>query len=64
VRLALIAGATLAVAGRAWFEAIPFGVTLIAAHLVLLLWETRYVSASLAFPALKPRPVRASGDRN
>ena len=38
--------------------------TLIVAHLALLLWETRYVSASLAFPGLKPRPVRASGDRN
>jgi len=50
VRLALIAAATLAVVHRGWFEAIPFGVTLIAAHLVLLLWETRYVSASLAFP--------------
>jgi hypothetical protein len=29
-------------------------VTLLVTHLGLLFWELRYVSASLAFPALKP----------
>ena len=30
------------------------GVTLIVTHLGLLIWETRHVSASLAYPGLKP----------
>ena len=34
----------------------PLGATLVVSHLGLLLWETRYVSASLAFPGLKPSP--------
>ena len=55
LRLAIILAAVLAVAGRAWFEPIPFGSVLVGAHLSLLLWETRYVSASLAFPGLKPK---------
>jgi hypothetical protein len=63
-RLALILVATLAVAGSGWFEPVPFGATLIVAHLALLLWETRYVSASLAFPGLKPRPARAKAERD
>ena len=28
--------------------------SIIVTHLGLLLWETKYVSASLAFPGLKP----------
>jgi len=42
----------------AWVELWPLGLTLIVTHLGLLLWETRYVSASLAFPGLKPRKDR------
>jgi hypothetical protein len=30
------------------------GITVIVTHLGLLFWELRYVSASLAFPGLKP----------
>ena len=33
----------------------PLAFTLVITHLGLLIWETRHVSASLAFPALKPR---------
>ena len=54
IRLAFIAGAVLAVRNQPWVEAVPLGVTLVVAHLGLLLWETRFVSASLAFPGLKP----------
>jgi hypothetical protein len=63
VRLALIALATFAVKGAGWFEPVPWGLTLIVAHLGLLAWEAKHVSASLSFPALKPKPVRrnASG---
>jgi hypothetical protein len=61
VRLALIAGATFAVRGAGWFEPVPWGFTLIIAHLGLLAWEAKHVSASLAFPALKPKPPSRSG---
>ncbi|MEZ5203702.1 MAG: ATP synthase subunit I [Acidimicrobiales bacterium] len=54
VRLALIAGAVLLVKDQAWVEPVPLGVTLVVAHLGLLFWETKFVSASLAFPGLKP----------
>jgi hypothetical protein len=59
VRLGLIAVAVLVVANSGWFQPVAFGFTLISAHLILLFWETRYVSASLAFPALKPFSPRA-----
>jgi hypothetical protein len=54
VRAALIAVAVLAVADAGWVAKVPLGVTLVVTHLGLLLWETKYVSASLAFPGLKP----------
>jgi hypothetical protein len=64
VRLGIIVVATLSVAHTGWFLAVPFGGTLIVAHLALLLWETRYVSASLAYPGLKPRSRRGSDERD
>ena len=54
VRMALIAVAVLSVKDQPWLEPVPLGITLIATHLGLLFWETRFVSASLAFPGLKP----------
>jgi len=54
VRLGLITAAVLLVKDQAWVEPIPLAITLVVAHLGLLFWETRYVSASLAFPGLKP----------
>ena len=54
LRLALIAGAVLLVKDQPWVEPVPLGVTLVVAHLGLLFWETKFVSASLAFPGLKP----------
>jgi hypothetical protein len=58
VRLGLVAGAVLAVRSQGWVELWPLALTLVVTHLGLLAWETRYVSASLAFPGLKPGPVR------
>ena len=55
VRLALITIAVLVVHNQSWVSIVPLGLTIIITHLGLLLWETRYVSASLAFPDLKPR---------
>ena len=54
VRLAIITGAVLAVKDMGWVHLPVLGITLIVTHLGLLFWETRYVSASLAFPTLKP----------
>ena len=54
IRMALIIGAVLLVSDQAWFEAVPLCIALVATHLGLLFWETKFVSASLAFPGLKP----------
>jgi len=55
-RLGLIFLAVYLVRNASWFEKVPLGFTLIVTHLVLLVWELRFVSASLAFPGLKPTP--------
>ena len=55
VRLGLITAAVIAVRNAGWVEMVPLGITIIVTHLGLLLWETKYVSASLAFPGLKPK---------
>ncbi len=54
LRLGLIFIAVLLVKDAAWLELVPFGITLVATHLVLLFWEMRHISSSLAFPGLKP----------
>lgn len=54
LRLALIFAAVFAVKDASWVEPLALGLTLVATHLGLLVWELRYVSASLAFPGLKP----------
>lgn len=54
LRLAIIGAAVLAVHSMSWVELWPMGLTIVITHLGLLLWETRHVSASLAFPGLKP----------
>jgi hypothetical protein len=55
LRLGILLVAVLAVKDQPWMEMLPFGLTLIVTHLGLLLWETKYVSASLAYPGLKPQ---------
>ena len=59
LRLGLIFLAVLAVRDMSWVEPAALGLTLIATHLGLLAWELKYVSASLAFPGLKPTKERA-----
>jgi len=54
VRMGLILGAVLLVRNQPWVAMVPLGLTIVITHLGLLFWEMRYVSASLAFPALKP----------
>jgi len=60
-RLVLITAAVLAISGQSWFSPIPLCATLVLTHLGLLIWETRYVSASLAYPGLKPPPSAQKG---
>lgn len=54
-RMLFVLGA-ITLAGRFdWVAKVPLGATVIVAHLGLLIWETRHLSISLAYPALKPR---------
>lgn len=55
LRLGLLTAAVVLLKDASWVELLPLGLTLVVTHLGLLVWETRYVSASLAFPGLKPR---------
>jgi hypothetical protein len=54
LRFGLLIVAVLVVKGQNWVELFPLGVTLVVTHVGLLVWETRYVSLSLAYPGLKP----------
>jgi hypothetical protein len=54
LRLGLILLAVLLVRHAGWVKPVPLGITLIVTHLGLLVWEMKYVAASLAFPGLKP----------
>jgi hypothetical protein len=48
--------AAITVAGHfSWVAKVPLGLAIIVTHLGLLAWETRHISASLAYPGLKPR---------
>lgn len=54
IRLALITVAVLLVVHQSWVVLWPLCITLVVTHLGLLIWETKYVSGSLAYPGLKP----------
>jgi hypothetical protein len=54
VRMGLLAAALYAVQDATWIDDLSLGATLLVTHIGLLIWETRYLSISLAFPALKP----------
>ena len=55
-RLGLMTAVVLVVRTGGWFATVPFAITLLVTHLGLLVWESTRVSASLAFPGLKPAP--------
>lgn len=56
VRIGLIFVAFFLVKDTWWMQEgiIPFSITLVVLHLALLFWEMKFVSATLAFPGLKP----------
>ena len=54
VRMGILVGVIAAVRHQSWVDLPTLAITLFVTQVGLLLWETRYVSASLAYPALKP----------
>jgi hypothetical protein len=54
IRLGVIFAAVWVVKDADWMQFVALGITIIVTHLGLLFWELRYVSASLAYPGLKP----------
>jgi hypothetical protein len=54
IRLSIVFIAFWLTRDAEWMRVVPFGLTVVATHLGLLFWEMKYVSASLAFPGLKP----------
>lgn len=64
MRLALVFVAVWLVKDTAWVRMIPLGLTIIATHLGLLVWELRHVSATFAHPGLKPTAGRRVGRRS
>lgn len=54
-RLGVLTVAIVLVKDASWVERAPLLTTLLVTHLGLLLWETKSVSLSLAYPGLKPK---------
>jgi hypothetical protein len=54
VRMMLVTGVVVAVKGTSWIDLTALAVAILVTHLTLLVWETRYVGANLAYPGLKP----------
>jgi hypothetical protein len=54
IRLGIIFAAVVLVRDMSWISLPALGCTIIVTHLGLLFWELRHVSASLAYPGLKP----------
>jgi hypothetical protein len=63
LRLFLLAAVVWLVKDQPWVDITALGLTLVVTHLGLLIWETRHVSASLAYPGLKPTPSKLAGGR-
>ena len=63
LRLFLLTAVVWLVKDQAWVDITALGFTLIVTHLGLLIWETRHVSASLAYPGLKPTRSKLAGGR-
>jgi vacuolar-type H+-ATPase subunit I/STV1 len=54
VRMGLVVVVIALVRHEPWIDLTALAVGVLVTHLGLLFWELRYVSASLAFPGLKP----------
>jgi hypothetical protein len=58
LRMGLLVGVISLVRHEPWVDLPVLAITLLVTQLGLLFWETRYVSASLAYPGLKPTTGR------
>jgi hypothetical protein len=54
VRMAILVVAVMLVQDQPWIDLGALGTTILVTYVGLLVWEARVVSASLAFPGLKP----------
>jgi hypothetical protein len=63
VRLGIILVALIALRHQPWIDLPTLGIVLVGTHLGLLFWEMKYLAISLGAPALKPAPLRPTGDR-
>lgn len=63
VRLALILIALVGLRHVSWIVLPWLGFTLVGTHLVLLFWEMRYISLSLAAPGLRPHLPIPTGEK-
>nr|ABM53592.1 conserved hypothetical protein [uncultured bacterium CBNPD1 BAC clone 2089] len=62
LRLGIIFLAVILVRDAGWVSLPALGFTIIVTHLGLLFWELRHVSATLAFPGLKPQSIPPARD--
>ena len=54
LHLVIVTATVLPIRNHEWFDVLPFAVSLLVAHIGLLIVESRHISASAAFPGLKP----------
>ena len=54
LRMGLVVAVLFGVRDAGWVNMTALAILILVTHLGLLFWELRYVSASLAFPGLKP----------
>lgn len=54
LRMILLTAVVVAVKGEPWVNLTALAVAILVTHLGLLIWETRYVGANLAFPGVRP----------
>jgi hypothetical protein len=53
-RMIVVVLVLFAVRNQSWVEFVPLGITVCVTNLGLLAWESRHISATLAFPVHKP----------
>ena len=55
VRMGLVTLVVVVVRDQSWANLNALAITILVTHLGLLAWETKYVSATLAYPGLAPK---------
>ncbi len=63
LRISVMFGAVFLLRDLDWVHVAVLGCTIVVTHLGLLAWELKYVSASLAHPALKPQSLKSTADK-